>query len=189
MRKNITGIILAGGKSSRMGTDKGTLRLNNITFTQHIINNLAPIVDEIIIVSDNKIYDQFGVKRVQDNVKDYGPIAAVYTGLKASKTDYSLIISCDSPKVDIDVFKPLLENRNNKYDIVQYICNTRTTPLTALYNKKCLPIFKLALKNKIQKLRFVVKQLEHKTIPAPDNLKCKLINLNTPKDLEKYNIC
>ncbi|MGY5351655.1 molybdenum cofactor guanylyltransferase [Wenyingzhuangia sp. IMCC45533] len=189
MRKNITGIILAGGKSSRMGADKGTLLFKNVMFTQHIINNLYPIVDEIIIVSNNPNYDQFGVKRIPDNVKDYGPIAGVYTGLKASKTDYSFVISCDSPKVDMDVFRPLLEYRNNKYDVVQYIYNTRTTPLTALYNKKCLPVFKLALKNKIQKLRFVVKQLEHKTIPAPDNIVCKLANINTPKDLEKHDIC
>lgn len=189
MKKNITGIILAGGNSTRMGTDKGTLTLDNITFTQHIINQLTPIVDEVIIVSNHKNYDEFGVKRISDNVKDYGPVAAVYTGLKASKTDHNLIISCDSPKVDFDVFKPLLEERNNKYDIVQYISNYRTTPLIALYNKKCLGVFKLALKNKIQKLRFVVKQLEDKTIVAPDHIKEKIVNINTPKDLERYNIC
>lgn len=189
MQKNITGIILAGGKSSRMGTDKGKLLLNDIPFTQHIIYNLAPIVDEIIIVSNCESYDLFKVKRIPDNVKDYGPVAGVYTGLKASKTDYSIIVSCDSPKVNMDVFKPLLENRNNKYDIVQYICDSRTTPLIALYNKKCLSIFKLALKNNIKKLRFVVKQLEGKTLVAPDEIRDYIVNINTPKDLEKYNIC
>lgn len=189
MQKNITGIILAGGKSSRMGTDKGTLLLNGITFTQHIINNLTPIVDEIIIVSNHDIYDQFGVKRISDNIQNYGPVAAIYTGLKASKTDHNLIISCDSPKVDIHVFKPLLEEINNKYDIVQYICNSRTMPLIALYNKKCLGIFKLALKNKIHKLRFVIKQLNAKTMNASDEIRHKIININTPKDLEKHNIC
>ncbi|MDO3693560.1 molybdenum cofactor guanylyltransferase [Wenyingzhuangia sp. chi5] len=189
MQKNITGIILAGGNSTRMGVDKGTLMLKNITFTQHIINKLSPIVDEIIIVSNHKNYDQFDVKRIPDNVKDYGPVAAVYTGLKASKTDYSIVVSCDCPKVDLEVFKPLLDERNNKYDIVQYIADSRTTPLIALYNRKCLGIFKLALKNKIQKLRFVIKQLEDKTIVAPDHIRPKIVNINTPKDLERYNIC
>jgi len=189
MQKNITGIILAGGKSSRMGTDKGTLLLNNISFTQHIINNLTPLVDEIIIVSNNLDYDQFDVKRISDNIEDYGPVAAVYTGLKASKTDYNIVVSCDSPKVDLDVFGPLLKERNNKYDMIQYICNSRTTPLIALYNKKCLSIFKLALKNKIQKLRFVVKQLNTKTIIAPQHIQHKLVNINTPKDLERHLIC
>lgn len=189
MRKNVTGIILAGGKSSRMGKDKGTLLLDNVMFTQHIINNLMPFVDEIIIVSNDKNYDQFDCKRIPDNVTNYGPVAGVYTGLKASKTDYNIVISCDSPKVDMDVLNPLLEYKNNKYDIIQYSHNSRTTPLIALYHKKCLGIFKLALKNKIQKLRFVIKQLDTKTIVAPSNIYSKIVNINTPKDLEKYNIC
>jgi len=189
MPKNVTGIILAGGKSSRMGTDKGTLLLDNVMFTQHIINSLISIVDEIIIVSNDENYDQFDCKRVPDNVNNFGPVAGVYTGLKASKTDYNIIVSCDSPKVDWDVFKPLLENKNNKHDIIQYSHNSRTTPLIALYHKKCLSVFKLALKNKIQKLRFVIKQLDTKTIVAPNNIHSKIVNINTPKDLEKYNIC
>lgn len=189
MEKNITGIILAGGKSSRMGTDKGFILLDGTPFIQHIINNLKDIVDEIIIVSNNADYDQFGIKRIPDNIKDYGPIAGVYTGLKASKTDYNLVISCDAPKVDLEVFKPLLKERNDYYDVVQYIANSRTTPLTALYHRKCLKIFKLALQNKIQKLRFVVKQLNTKTLVAPDEIRPKIVNINTPRDLEKYNIC
>ena len=189
MHKNITGIILAGGSSKRMGMDKGTLKLNNTMFTQHIINQLSSIVDEVLIVSNHEIYDQFNVKRIPDSISDYGPVAAIYSGLKASKTDYNIIISCDSPKVDLEVFKPLLNERNNKYDIVQYTTNNKTTPLIALYNRKCLSIFKLALKNKIQKLRFVIKQLETKTIEAPESIKDKIVNINTPKDLERYNIC
>lgn len=181
MEKNITGIILAGGKSSRMGTDKGFIKLNDITFTQHIINNLSPFVDEIIIVSNNSDYDQFNVKRIPDNVSNFGPVAGVYTGLKKSKTDYNLIISCDTPKVDIDVFAPLLKERDNNYDIVQYIADSRTTPLIALYHKKCLPVFKLALRNKIHQLRFVVKQLDCKTLVASDIIKEKIVNINTLK--------
>ncbi len=189
MSKNVTGIILAGGKSSRMGTDKGHLLLDGKTFTQNIIDNLTPFVDEIIIISNNEDYDNFGVKRIPDNIDNYGPVAGVYTGLKASKTDYSFIISCDSPKVDAEVLNLLLEQKNAKYEIVQFCCNFRTTPLIALYHKKSLSIFKLALKNKIQKLRFVVKQLQHKTIDAPEEIQPKIVNINTPKDIEKYNIC
>lgn len=189
MEKNITGIILAGGKSKRMGTDKGFILLDGIPFIQHIINNLTPLVDEIIIVSNNPDYDQFGYKRIPDNVTDFGPVAGVYTGLKASKTDYNFIISCDAPKVDLDVFTPLLKERNGKYDVVQYIANSRTTPLTALYHRKCLQIFKLALQNKIQQLRFVVKQLNVKTLVASDEIRPKIVNINTPKDLKKYDIC
>ncbi|MDB4297275.1 molybdenum cofactor guanylyltransferase [Flavobacteriaceae bacterium] len=189
MRKNITAIILAGGKSSRMGTDKGTIIYNDKTFTQNIIDNIGPYVDEVIIVSNSDKYNNLDTKVIPDNVRDFGPVAGIYSGLKESKTDYNLVISCDSPKVDIDALKPLIEQRDNKHDIIQYICNSKTTPLIALYNKKCLNIFKLALRNKIHKLRFVIKQLETKTLVAPDNIRNKIVNINTPKDLERYNIC
>lgn len=189
MEKNITGIILAGGKSTRMGTDKGFLLHNGISFTQHIINNLTPLVDELLIVSNNADYDVFNIKRIPDTVKNFGPVAGVHAGLKASKTDYNFVISCDSPKVDINVFRPLLKERNNRYDVVQYIANSHTTPLIALYHKKCLNVFNLALQNNIHQLSFVVKQLDTKTLIASDEIKPKIVNINNPKDLKKYNIC
>lgn len=67
-KKNITGIILAGGKSSRMGTDKGFLLLNNKPFVQYSIDALKPFVSEIMIVSDNPDYDIFGLKRDRKSV-------------------------------------------------------------------------------------------------------------------------
>ena len=69
-KKNITGIILSGGKSTRMGTDKGFLLLNKKPFTQYSIDALQPLVSEILIVSDNPDYDVFGLKRIKDITKN-----------------------------------------------------------------------------------------------------------------------
>ena len=85
-KKNITGIILAGGKSSRMGTDKGFVMYKNKAFIQHIIEAIHPLVDEIIIVSNNPDYDVFKLKRVNDIIENAGPLAGVYTGLFESET-------------------------------------------------------------------------------------------------------
>ena len=63
-KKHITGIILAGGKSSRMGSDKGLMMLNNKPFIQHIVEALQPLVNEVIIVSNNADYDIFKLKRI-----------------------------------------------------------------------------------------------------------------------------
>ena len=68
-KNNITGIILAGGKSSRMGSDKGFVIYNDKPFIQHIIDTLQPLVDEIIIVSNNPDYDVFKLKRVNDIIE------------------------------------------------------------------------------------------------------------------------
>ena len=80
-RETTTGIILAGGKSSRMGQDKGLLMLNGRTFMSHIIEALEPVVSDIIIVSNNSDYDIYKLKRVADILKDSGPLAGLYTGL------------------------------------------------------------------------------------------------------------
>ena len=90
VKNNITGIILAGGKSSRMGSDKGFLKLNDKRFVLYSIEALKPLVSEILIVSDNENYDTFGYKRIEDIIKNSGPVAGIYSGLKASKTEYNL---------------------------------------------------------------------------------------------------
>ena len=86
-KNNITGIVLAGGKSSRMGLDKGLIKMNQQTFIQAVINAMRPLVGDIIIVSNNSDYDQFGYLRINDLIKDSGPLAGLYSGLCFSQSD------------------------------------------------------------------------------------------------------
>jgi len=108
-KNHITGIILAGGKSSRMGTDKGFVLYKNKSFIQHIIEALQPLVDEIIIVSNNPDYDIFGLKRVSDLIENAGPLAGVYTGLDYSETENNLVISCDVPLINSETLTLLID--------------------------------------------------------------------------------
>ncbi|MFC5048876.1 molybdenum cofactor guanylyltransferase [Aquimarina hainanensis] len=71
---------MAGGKSSRMGTDKGFIKYRSKYFITHIIEAMEPIVRDIIIVSDCADYDIFNKQRVEDEIKNAGPLAGVYTG-------------------------------------------------------------------------------------------------------------
>ena len=64
-KKHITGIILAGGKSSRMGTDKALFVLNGSTFLDHIIRALEPLVDDILIISNDERHSTYNLKRVK----------------------------------------------------------------------------------------------------------------------------
>ena len=93
----ITGVILAGGKSSRMGTDKGLLELNGKPLIQYAIDTLKSIGLEIIIISNNSDYEQFGFPVYPDIIPDKGPIGGVYTALSYSSTEKNLIVSCDTP--------------------------------------------------------------------------------------------
>ncbi len=178
-KKNITGIILAGGKSSRIGSDKGFLLLNNKTFIRHIIEAIQPHVNEIIIVSNNADYDVFNLKRVNDLIKNAGPLAGIYTGLHHSNTKNNLVLSCDVPLINSEILKQLTDNVEENIDIIQLESNSKTMPLIALYNKNCESRFLELLQQDERRLRFAVKQCKAKTIVLNKELERFTLNINT----------
>ena len=86
-----TGIILAGGKSSRMGTNKALLTINGKTVIERIVNQLDQIVDEIIVVTNQfHDYEFLQLPMVEDKWKGMGPLAGIQAGLKAATTERNL---------------------------------------------------------------------------------------------------
>ena len=90
----ITGIILAGGKSSRMGTDKGLLLLNGKPMVKYVIDVLSKVTSKIIIIANNDEYKQFGYKVYSDLIKDKGPVGGIYTAMNYTNSNTNICISC-----------------------------------------------------------------------------------------------
>ena len=180
-KNNITGIILAGGKSSRMGSDKGFLLLNQKAFVQYSIDALSPLVSEIIIVSDHSAYDTFGYKRVNDITKNAGPVAGIISGLEATQTTYNIILSCDIPLINTKILSQLITAATPNTSIIQLESHGKSMPLIALYNKQVLPIFKEQLQNNERRLRVVVNACGYKTITlsGKDTVSTKNVNTQT----------
>ncbi|MBD0822985.1 NTP transferase domain-containing protein [Aestuariibaculum marinum] len=187
-KDNITGIILSGGKSSRMGTDKGFLSLNGKFFTQHVIDALRPLVSEIIIVSNNSDYDIFNQRRIQDIITDAGPVAGIASGLKSSKTDYNLVLSCDIPLITLEVLQLLIDNATNEFDIIQIESQGKTMPLVALYKSTCKEKFIKLLNEDERRLRFAVNQCKVKTVTLPLEWAKSVMNVNTPEELKQLKM-
>lgn len=181
--KHITGIILAGGKSSRMGTDKGFLKLNGKLFIEHIIEVLNPFVSEIIIVSNDLNYDNFKAKRVNDLIEDAGPLAGIYSGLSASKTEKNLVLSCDIPLINTEILNLLVAQIDDASEIIQIESNGKTMPLIALYNKDCEIVFNSLLMQGERRLRFGVNQCKVKNIKLNTEQEKYVSNVNTPEQL------
>jgi len=177
--KDITGIILAGGKSSRMGTDKGFIELDDTTFISLIINAMKPLVNEIIIVSNNPEYDAFGYKRINDLIKDSGPLAGLYSGLYHSKTENNLVLSCDVPLIKTFVLEQLINFDNENFEVVQLQSQGKTMPLIAMYKKQCLHKCLELLDNNERRLRVAVAQLNTKTINNDSEWNQYVKNINT----------
>lgn len=191
-KEHITGIILAGGKSSRMGTDKGMVKVNGKPFIINILNALEPLVGQIIIVSDNKTYEQFGHKRINDVIANAGPLAGLYSGLAQSKTVFNLVLSCDVPMINTQVLSLLLNEANDQTDVVLVESNGKTMPLIALYKKYCASHFYTQLQAKQLGIHKAISKLNVKIVRLKTSLEKYVVNINTPHDLkaikdEHYN--
>lgn len=182
--KNITGIILAGGKSTRMGTNKGFISFKNKTFVEHIITAIQPLVDEIIIISNHENYDQFELKRYDDLIKNAGPLAGIYTGLHYSKTENNLLVSCDVPLINTEVLQKLIEQINDTSEVIQLQSNGKNMPLIAIYKKKCEVVFLEELKQDQRKVQQAIKKCKVHTVLIDSVLEKHTTNINTKKDLD-----
>ena len=182
---NRSGIILAGGQSKRMGKDKGFILWNGKAFAQHVIDVLRPLTDEIIIVSDNPAYDFFQTKRVQDIIKNSGPLAGLHAGLTHASSQNCLVLSCDIPLISAKVLEVLLTYENSEHDAVQVQSRGKTMPLIALYRKHCSEKCQELLQKKQKRLQALASELNMKTVPLEKGLEQYTANINSPQELEK----
>jgi molybdopterin-guanine dinucleotide biosynthesis protein A len=186
MENNYTAYILAGGKSQRMGTDKGLLMLNGKTFVRHICDALMPIVGEnIVIVSANADYDFLGHTRIEDLIDDKGPVGGIYTALKHSKTKFNFVLSVDAPLVSTDLLQWLVKNHEDSYMMTQVQVGDNASPLIAVYDRSCKAAFGEHMAGKQLMLRKVVEDLTHQTLVVPEKWSKQVQNINTPEEYKK----
>ena len=191
MKKNMTGIILAGGKNSRMGTNKAFLEIDGSRLIDKTINIYREIFSEIFIVTNDHLsYIEFNdAAIVTDIYKCKGPLGGIYTGLFYSKNDYAFISACDMPYLNKD-FIGYLTAHTGKHDIIVPQLSEGFQPLYAIYSQNCLShIKKLLIADKL-KITSFYKEVRMLSIPEekikPFNQDGRLfLNLNTLEDMEK----
>jgi len=183
-KKTITGIVLAGGKSRRMSTDKALLLFKGKPFLSHVIEALMPMADEILIVSDNKKHEKFNFKRVSDTMIDAGPLSGLHAGLKHSNTELNIVLSCDVPLIQTSVLEIILANNTDENDVIQIEEEGKSHPLIALYKKRVTPHLLVALQKGERKLSKALIGLNVKSISISKSHYEALRNINTRSDLK-----
>ena len=153
-----TGIILAGGKSSRMGEDKGLVLLNGKPMIQYVIEALKEVVSNIIIISNNASYNKFGVPVYSDIIKNKGPVWGIYTGLYHSTTELNFCISCDVPMISSDFIFWLL-NKSGNASITLPMYKDKIQQMIGVYSKQVLSNFKESTEKEHLKLSQVNKDM------------------------------
>lgn len=187
-KEKITGVILAGGKNSRMGTAKGLLVVGGKTIIERIIEVMKPIVDEIMIIANENNYDYLGYKVYSDIIKDCGPMGGIHTALSFSKTKKNLIVSCDMPFLTSDTLKFIVENSND-CEIAIPEHNGKTEPLCAVYTNFCRNIFSQFLGRYEWKLKDTLKHFNVKRICFQNGFESGKVfaNINTKEEYQNLN--
>ena len=182
-KKNITGIILAGGKSSRMGSDKARILFKGKAFIEHVIQALKPVVDDILIISNNKEHDHFSYKRISDTLDDAGPMAGLHAGLACSNTENNLVLSCDVPLIQTSVLEMIIAHNEEGKDVILLKEGSKSHPLIALYKKRTAPHLFSLLNHGERRLSTAINGLNVKSISVPKAKQEALRNINTMSDL------
>ena len=187
-KRKLTGIILSGGKSTRMNTEKGLCIFKGKPMIEHIIDVLKPICSEILISANNEQYDYLGYKTIADRYSGIGPISGIYSGLEASQTDNNMILSCDMPLVSVDMIRYIYDNRDD-FDIVIPERNNYYEPLCAYYHRRILSNIEIAIQNKSYKLIKLIKSLNYKPLKIDSRHSffhpMLFENINSPNDLKR----
>ena len=182
----ITGIVLAGGRSSRMGEDKSLMRLNGKTLIEYSIDALRPICEKVIISSNNPNYDFTGCEVWPDELPDQAPIIGIYSCLKRSKTELNIILSCDIPLMSASMIGFLLA-KSADYDItVPVHDNGQIEPLCGVYKKSSQEILKEFIESGNFRLNDCIRSASYQFIPVDAQIPCNtpnlFLNINTPSD-------
>ncbi len=159
IKKNINGYILAGGKSSRMGTDKGLLKFNGKPIIQIIVEQLQPAVSNAIIVSKNKAYKKFGLEVIPDLINDKGPAGGIHAALSHTDSDKIFVVSCDMPNITTNAIQYIVEQSFHS-QITLPLNDGKVEPLFGIYAKTCLPLWQQLIEQGKIKLQEMVTHFE-----------------------------
>ena len=195
-------IILCGGKSSRMGQDKGSMIIQDKPMIKHILSTLNHHINEVVIVlNDQERIAKYGkfinpedyeynLTICEDEIKNKGPLPGIMTGLSHITSDYALILPCDSPYVSAKYINTIFEEIEKDYQaIVPYHDEENklktSEPLHSIYNKNIIPEIEELLSEDVLHIKGLIEKIDSKFVLI-DNKKIEkkeFRNLNRPTDI------
>lgn len=184
--ESIEAFILAGGASTRMGTDKSRLLLDGQTFSQRIANTLLKVASEVTIVGRGS--EDPWVKSTSDVYPQWGALGGVHAALAVARTEWALVVACDLPFVTPDLFTRLAAFRKNCEAVVPIQKDGRPQPLCSLYRiDPCLGRAQELINAGKRRPLDLLKSVKTCWLPFADlqdleEVEKFFLNINTPED-------
>lgn len=143
---DLTGIVLAGGASRRMGRNKAFLELGGHSLIEIVIERMELVCAEVLVVAgDARPYAEVGVPVVEDRFPGIGVLGGLHAGLDAAAHELTLVVGCDMPFLNVNLLWAFAEWAG-KADVVVLRLGDQVEPLHAAYRRTCLPAIERAIR-------------------------------------------
>ncbi len=185
-------VILAGGKSSRLGKDKSFLLVDGQPLVARVVEKLSLLSDDLVVVTNNPVrYEPLALpaRLVPDERRGEGSLMGLYSGLKAARHSQVLAVACDMPFLSLPLLRYMLPLAEG-HDVVIPRVRGYLEPLHAVYSTTCLPAMaRLLAEGQHQIIAFFhevqVRYVEEDEVDRYDPHHLSFINVNTPEDWER----
>jgi molybdenum cofactor guanylyltransferase len=187
----VSGILLAGGASRRMGgVNKALLKVGKLRVVERVADTLSRVFSEVIVVTNTPDDFRFLSLPMFGDIKPgYGSLGGLYTGLRVCTGDYGFVAACDMPflnEENIMRMVALIED----YDVIIPKISQHWEPLHAIYSKRCIPRIEELLAAGDLKMINLFSDVKVRDVPAEELRRCDpellfTVNLNTPEDLKR----
>ena len=188
---SITGILLAGGKSSRMGTEKGEVILLGRKMMNFPLDALGHVCDEILISTCNESFKRGKNRVICDEIPGLGPIGGIFTCLKKSGSEINIVLSYDMPFVTADLLRYLVDCSENFEITAPSLENELPEPLCTVYKKSIIPVIEKLIREKKYSVNglFPLTKFNHISIhrDLPFFNPYLFYNVNKPEEFEKIH--
>ncbi len=191
MKFDCTGVILAGGKNSRLPGIKKTFRkIGDLTILESIHDVFSNLFKEVIIVvNDPKDFAGCDMTVVTDIIPSKCALAGLHAGLFYASYPYAYLTACDTPFIKQSVIEHIVEQIEPGFEVIIPRTDDGVEPLSAVYSKGCIPLIEKKLEENIFMIKKFFRKKKVKEIPV-DQLKALdpdmrfIFNINTPEDVE-----
>ena len=183
----VTGVVLAGGKSLRMGTDKALLVLDGRPLIAHVASTLQAVCEHVVLsANDSQLYQFLGLETIEDDYAERGPLGGIYSALAHSLTPAVFILACDTPYVSPELVRYIVDYHSDA-DAKIPSMKGNLHPLCGMYRRDCLTTIQERLENQQNRVQDLLSVIPTEIIPISPALpfykENLFANLNNPIDV------
>lgn len=163
--RSLTGIVVCGGRSSRMGRDKGSLPFGDEAMLDRVVRIVRAIADDVIVVARRDQLVPADVTVVHDPVEDLGPLAGIAAGLAASNSDLNVVVGCDMPFINPQVLARLASLIGD-HDACVAVADGHASALCGIYRSRIAPNAQALLESGERRVMRLLDQIQTKRVDA-----------------------